>query len=118
MSRKKKMDIRKHLENEHTRVGAEIERLRDAGRHLTSLIQNRTVEKSLEYLLTQIEKAILSLETDSYGMCEACGDPIDPARMQVLPYATMCVRCKNFQESIKRRNKVVNMVGQVLGGSP
>ena len=33
------------------------------------------------------------IEKGEYGICESCGDPIPLARLEVLPYATLCVAC-------------------------
>ena len=45
--------------------------------------------------LAQIESAMQRLETGSYGKCVQCGAGIDPERLEVLPYATLCVSCQN-----------------------
>jgi DnaK suppressor protein len=42
----------------------------------------------------QVEYALRRLDDGAYGQCEQCGQPIDPARLEVFPAATSCVRCK------------------------
>ena len=38
-------------------------------------------------------RAILAkLEEGSYGRCDVCGDPIGEERLEVLPWAVLCVR--------------------------
>lgn len=44
--------------------------------------------------LAMVEEALHRLESGSYGICEGCGQPIDPARLEVLPEALLCVECK------------------------
>jgi DnaK suppressor protein len=48
--------------------------------------------------LDQIEAAIERIEDGSYGQCEECGAKISKARLEAIPYATLCVRCASQQE--------------------
>ena len=43
--------------------------------------------------LQQIERAIEEIEDGTYGICGECGRAIAKVRLDVLPYATECVRC-------------------------
>ena len=52
----------------------------------------------LDRKLESIENALRQAENGTYGICERCGEPIDPARLEVLPEATLCVRCKSTTE--------------------
>lgn len=56
------------------------------------------LESSVQQMLTQVEEALARLEEGTYGICQRCGDPIDYARLRVLPYATLCIRCKELEE--------------------
>jgi DnaK suppressor protein len=49
--------------------------------------------------LNQIERALLRLKQGTYGMCEACGCKIPVARLNVLPYSTLCIKCQRESES-------------------
>jgi RNA polymerase-binding transcription factor DksA len=40
-----------------------------------------------------VETALGRLDADRYGVCERCGAPIAPGRLEVLPTATRCVHC-------------------------
>lgn len=35
----------------------------------------------------------------TYGICASCGERIPPRRLQVLPTATLCVRCQERREA-------------------
>ena len=48
--------------------------------------------------LAQIDKALGKIEEGDYGKCEACGSDIPWARIEAVPYATLCVQCKEQQE--------------------
>lgn len=59
--------------------------------------QNDEVVDSLETEtrneLAQIEHALERLANGLGDECEECGEEIDPRRLQVLPYTTVCVKC-------------------------
>lgn len=44
-------------------------------------------------LLGKVEHALERMEEGSYGICEICGERIPTARLEALPYATLCVAC-------------------------
>jgi len=43
--------------------------------------------------LVLINTALNRLETGDYGLCTQCGDEINPARLDALPYVTTCINC-------------------------
>lgn len=61
------------------------------------------LESSVQAMLTQVEEALDRIEEGTYGICQRCGDPIDTARLRVLPYATLCIRCKELEEKSPAR---------------
>ena len=48
--------------------------------------------------LTQMDEAIKKLEDGTYGVCEVCGEDIDEERLKVMPFTTVCVKCKAKEE--------------------
>ena len=48
--------------------------------------------------LESIEKALRQAQKGRYGICAGCGETIDPARLEVVPEATLCVKCKTRVE--------------------
>jgi len=44
--------------------------------------------------LREVGHALRRMDEGTYGICENCGKPIDPARLDALPYSTLCVSCK------------------------
>src|SRR5262249_57062005 len=48
--------------------------------------------------LNQIERALLRIKQGTYGLCETCQARIPVARLNALPYSTMCVRCQREME--------------------
>jgi DnaK suppressor protein len=49
--------------------------------------------------LTQIERALRRLKQGTYGKCEACSAKIPVARLNALPFSTLCIKCQREMES-------------------
>ncbi|CAM3669084.1 TraR/DksA family transcriptional regulator [Parendozoicomonas haliclonae] len=47
--------------------------------------------------LHMIGKALERMDEGEYGSCTACGGDIPPARLEVMPYADLCVACAEKQ---------------------
>ena len=52
--------------------------------------------------LQQIENALDRINQDKYGRCIKCGKEIPEERLEVLPYALMCIQCASAEE---RKNR-------------
>ncbi|HEX2048223.1 MAG TPA: TraR/DksA C4-type zinc finger protein [Acidimicrobiales bacterium] len=48
---------------------------------------------SLRESLNDVEAALAKLDSGNYGTCEACGQPIAPARLEAKPAARLCMDC-------------------------
>ncbi|MEQ8788208.1 MAG: TraR/DksA family transcriptional regulator [Pirellulaceae bacterium] len=48
--------------------------------------------------LSHIENALERLREGQYGKCESCSTNIPLARLQALPYATLCIQCQREAE--------------------
>lgn len=48
--------------------------------------------------LARIENALERMREGQYGVCEACGCSIPMARLNALPYATLCIKCQREAE--------------------
>jgi len=44
--------------------------------------------------MVQVEDALKKMEEGSYGICDVCGREIPYARLEAIPYTTMCRRCR------------------------
>ena len=49
-----------------------------------------------------IRAALKRIETGEYGECDNCGEPIEPRRLQVLPWAANCIGCQQQLEEERR----------------
>ena len=48
--------------------------------------------------LASIENALERMRDGEYGLCEHCNEGIPMARLQALPYATLCIKCQRKAE--------------------
>jgi DnaK suppressor protein len=68
-------------------------RIGDGTTEAISRLTEIGVGQSLESTLARTERALGKLDEGTYGSCDACGQPIAPARLQALPDSVMCVAC-------------------------
>ncbi len=63
----------------------------DAGSEMFERSRDLSIVQDLDAQLADIEHAKARLENGSYGTCEACGKPIDPARLAARPATRFCI---------------------------
>jgi DnaK suppressor protein len=110
-------DVREELEADAIRLRAEIadaesgiaallhgageeggEDTADTGAKAFEREHEMALAASHREILGQVERALRSIETGTYGQCESCGKAIGKARLQAFPRATLCLACKQRQE--------------------
>ncbi len=47
----------------------------------------------VEARIERIKNALARAQAGLYGVCDYCGQPIDPERLEALPWTTHCVQC-------------------------
>ena len=50
-----------------------------------------TLGENSEQVLGEINAALQRIEDGTYGTCSACGKEIAPARLEVYPWASLCI---------------------------
>ena len=107
--------LRSRLENEQKHLTGQLDQLeanirpaeeregspfgkREEGATETLELENRlALEKRVRDQLAAVEHALHKFEEGTYGLCESCGQPIDPERLEALPQARRCMSCKTQQ---------------------
>ena len=115
--------IRSRLENEQKRLIEELEQLKanvrpaeerregsrcgkreEEATESLELERRLAMEKQIRKQLAEVEGALGKFEEGTYGLCEGCGQPIDPARLEALLQAKLCLSCKaNQRKNAKGR---------------
>lgn len=57
-------------------------------------------------LIGKIKEALDRLKTDTYGICEDCGEDISQKRLEARPVTTFCIECKTKQETDEKARGV------------
>ena len=57
-----------------------------------------SVMKALRSNLRWVDRALKKMELGTYGTCERCGNPIGLERLEALPWAILCIDCKQKGE--------------------
>jgi DnaK suppressor protein len=70
----------------------------DAGAKTFQREHELALTQNAKDLLLQNERALARIDSETYGVCESCGQPIGKARLQAFPRATLCVSCKQREE--------------------
>ena len=108
--------LRSRLESEQKRLIEELEHLKSSVRPADErregspfgkreeeatesfeLEKRLTLEKRIIDQLADVAHALHKFEEGTYGLCDSCGQPIDPARLEALPQANLCLNCKAQQ---------------------
>lgn len=102
------------LKAARNQIVAEIRRLQDSVRSevesdleegdpaLYEREKSLALLQHLERELEAVNYAIFLAERGGYGICENCGEKIDPARLKAIPQATLCLKCKTELERKRR----------------
>lgn len=56
------------------------------------------LKKLQEHEIKEIERAKEKIKKGTYGICESCKQPIEAARLELLPHAKLCVKCAKEEE--------------------
>lgn len=48
--------------------------------------------------IEKLDEALRKLDEGTYGVCSSCGEEIDEGRLNAVPFAEYCLRCKGESE--------------------
>ena len=108
--------LRSRLEAEQKRLTEELEQLQasanptderregspfgkreEEATEALELEKRLVLERRVKEQLVGVEHALHKYEEGTYGYCDSCGQPIDPARLEAIPEASLCIKCKAQQ---------------------
>lgn len=83
------------IKNDYTTVFEEIgDSPEDNADEVTAYGDNLAIEHELEDNLTEIDKALTRLADGTYGFCQDCQQMISLERLEIMPEATLCIKCE------------------------
>jgi DnaK suppressor protein len=68
-------------------------RIGDGTTEAISRLTDIGVGGSLEVSESRVTRALEKLDEGTYGICDRCGTPISPARVEALPDSVHCIDC-------------------------
>jgi RNA polymerase-binding protein DksA len=80
--------------SEERREGSPFGKREEEATETLELEKRLTLENRIRQEISGIEHALEKFEKGTYGLCENCGQPIAPGRLEVRPQAAYCVNCK------------------------
>jgi RNA polymerase-binding protein DksA len=84
--------------SEERREGSPFGKREEEATETLELEKRLALENRIRQELAGIEHALDKFEKGTYGLCDNCGQPIDPARLEALPQASLCMNCKALLE--------------------
>ncbi len=70
--------------------------LADAAQDIVADVEILATEHDI---LCEIDDALARLDDGTFGICAQCGQKIPEERLNVVPYAPLCIRCARRKES-------------------
>lgn len=99
---------KKSLEEEKVRLEKKISELKkfpdygsnedDNARELTDYEGNLSLEEQLKILLKKVNQALRAIKDGNYGKCKKCSEEIESGRLEIMPYAELCVSCRESEK--------------------
>jgi RNA polymerase-binding transcription factor DksA len=86
------------LELERVLIVNKVQQFTRTEANVTDDPVNWQVLQQMQNQLGLIEKAQKRLANGQFGLCQICRQPIEPERLEILPYAEHCVSCKRVIE--------------------
>lgn len=69
----------------------------DNAKELADYESNQSLEEQLKYLLNKVNKALSSIDNGTYGQCTKCKNAIESGRLEIMPYAELCITCQKAE---------------------
>jgi DnaK suppressor protein len=76
-------------------------RIGDGTTEAISRLTDIGVGSSLESTVGRTERALAKLDEGTYGICDTCGEPIAPARLEAMPDVALCVTCAAGERRVR-----------------
>jgi DnaK suppressor protein len=90
--------------SDERREGSPFGKREEEATESMELEKRLAVENRFKTLLSEVDLALQKLDNGSYGVCEICRRPIDPARMEALPQAVLCLSCRQKMKNAKTQS--------------
>lgn len=96
------------LELQYTQTTRQLMLLKENIRENGATWTDNSRLQALQEQVVRLQRARERLQQGQYGLCLACGTPIDSERLELVPTAELCIECnqKNVQNTLRNRRFV------------
>ena len=123
MLEERRREIHEKLRSLRETLPAEVVEVRDSEeRSVADFVQevDFALMEMKSATLSKIDEALQRLGEGRYGVCAECDEPIAEARLQAVPFASLCLDCQEQQEQEERDERRLRLHAEkpVLGELP
>jgi len=99
----KQQELSERLKATQATEGHEVEEGLDSNAQLWEVSEVRDgLDDEAATELNQVNDALARLDAGEYGFCKSCGNPIGAARLEAMPFATLCIDCAEGAEELDK----------------
>jgi DnaK suppressor protein len=98
------VQLNRSRSTDERREGSPFGKREEEATESMELEKRLALENRLNSLLVEVERAIQKLDAGTYGYCDICNMAIDPARMEALPQAILCMSCRQKMKNAKTQS--------------
>jgi DnaK suppressor protein len=113
MDKNRRARYQRRLKQEYADLQALLSSTEYAGRNADEQVPEDAAEKAAnsyakEFLFRQsdsershlhlVEEALERVQSNEFGLCQSCGEPIDRKRLDAIPWAQFCRSCQEQTE--------------------
>jgi len=99
----KQQELSNRLQATQATEGHEVEEGLDSNAQLWEVSEVRDgLDDEAATELNQVNDALARLDAGEYGFCKSCGNPIGAARLEAMPFATLCIDCAEGAEELDK----------------
>jgi len=84
-------------EAEEQREGSPFGKREEGATETFEMEKRLAIEKKLRSAIAEVDHAISKYQSGTYGICDFCQKEIESARLEALPQANLCLKCKSRQ---------------------
>jgi RNA polymerase-binding protein DksA len=95
----KQQELADRIKATQATEGHEVEEGLDSNAQLWEVSEVRDgLDDEAATELNQVNDALVRLDAGEYGFCKSCGNTIGQARLEAMPFATLCIDCAEDSE--------------------
>jgi len=87
-----------HKDTHHTEEPVEKDFAEQATQSENDDVLN-ALDVEAQQTVNMIDQALVRIADGNFGLCQSCGEPINSQRLEVVPYASLCIKCAEEQSA-------------------